>query len=151
MLLNSATYHSDFEAVCHIIDLHRNRSMRKVHNESLQMIWEVGCYVSHRLKQQTWGSGVVRMLSEYIRTKNPTAKGWSYRTIYKMVQWYETYSSSAFQDLIEKYGISEIPSITGRMPIELAQMETEAIVPIELAQILQTQEPLQQTKILAID
>lgn len=147
MQLNSVTYHNEFETVCHIIDWHRSRTLRKVHNESLLMIWEVGCYVSHRLKQESWGSGVVRMLSEYIRTKNPTVKGWSYRTIYKMVQWYDTYSSIEFKNLMEKYGISEIPSIGERVPIELAQIETEPIMPIELAQFIQTQEPFEQVKI----
>ena len=29
------------------------------------------------------------MTIEYIRTKNPAARGWGYRTLYKMVQLYD--------------------------------------------------------------
>lgn len=49
------------------------------------MIWEVGGYVSMKLKFSAWGDGVVRQLSDFIRTQDPTSRGWSYRTIYKMV------------------------------------------------------------------
>ena len=60
------------------------------------MIWEVGGYISHKLKNAEWGAGIVRQLSEFIRTQDPTIKGWSYRTIYKMVQFYDTYSTDSF-------------------------------------------------------
>lgn len=57
--------------------------------------------ISKKLKASEWGSNVVRQLSEYIRTQDPTIKGWSYRTIYKMVQFYETYSSESFKELMQ--------------------------------------------------
>ena len=57
--------------------------------------------ISKKLKASEWGSNVVRQLSEYIRTQAPTIKGWSYRTIYKMVQFYETYSSESFKELMQ--------------------------------------------------
>ena len=85
------------------------------------------------------------MLAEYIHTKNPKAKGWSYRTIYKMVQLYETYSTDNFKVLVENYGmqnylpgkgIKKIPANEDTIvPIELAQIDGNEFVPIELAQI----------------
>ena len=78
-------HRGEFETVYGIISAHKKRAMNAVHNESLNMLWEVGAYVSDRLKKAAWGDGVVRMLAEYIHTKSPKAKGWSYRTIYKMV------------------------------------------------------------------
>ena len=78
--------------------------MNTVHNESLKMLWEVGAFVSNRLKMAVWGDSVVRMLAEYIHTKSPKAKGWSFRTIYKMVQFYETYSSQGFNEIVHHYG-----------------------------------------------
>ena len=57
--------------------------------------------ISKKLKASEWGSNVVRQLSEYIRTQDPTIKGWSYRIIYKMVQFYETYSSESFKELMQ--------------------------------------------------
>lgn len=92
------------------------------------MVWEVGGYVSSKLKTSAWGSGVVRQLSEYIHTQDSTVRGWSYRTIYKMVQFYETYSSTAFIELVGKVK----PQI---MPVEMAQIPSRQIVPIQSAQI----------------
>jgi predicted nuclease of restriction endonuclease-like (RecB) superfamily len=85
------------------------------------------------------------MLAEYIHTKNPNTKGWSYRTIYKMVQFYETYSTDNFKELVNQYGMQHyLPGNGGKkrptnqntiVPIELAQIGGNEFVPIEMAQI----------------
>ena len=96
------------------------------------MVWEIGGYVSHKLKTSIWGDGVVRQLSEYIRTKDPTARGWSYRTLYKMVQLYDTYSSVSFSELTAQTDVKRFGDI---VPFETAQMADDEIVPFELAQM----------------
>ena len=123
-----AAYESDFEAVYGIIAAHRDRVVQQVNGETVMMVWEVGGYVSGKLKTSAWGSGVVRQLAEYIHTQDPTVRGWSYRTIYRMMKFYESYSSSAFLDLIGKVR----PQI---MPFETAQIPSRQIVPIGLSQI----------------
>jgi len=138
-------YREEFETVYGIIATHRERVVRVVNNESMAMVWEVGGYVSNRLKSTIWGDGVVRMLAEYIHTKNPNTKGWSYRTIYKMVQFYETYSTDNFKELVNQYGMQHyLPGNGGKkrptnqntiVPIELAQIGGNEFVPIEMAQI----------------
>ena len=80
-------------------------------------------------------------MAEYIHTQDPTVRGWSYRTIYKMVQFYETYSSPAFIELIGKVKPQIVPvemvQISDRqiVPIESAQIQNKSIVPFETAQI----------------
>lgn len=74
---------NDFNQIFGIISYHRQRVSKTIDDESLRMIWEVGGYISHKLKNAEWGAGIVRQLSEFIRTQDPTIKGWSYRTIYK--------------------------------------------------------------------
>ncbi|MBR1934123.1 MAG: DUF1016 family protein [Prevotella sp.] len=134
-------YKTEFENIYGIISFHKKRAMKTVHNESLLMLWQVGGYVSARLKQSAWGGGVVRMLADYIRTRSPKAKGWSYRTLYKMVQFYDTYSTSSFKALVEHYGMQHYLSTTPGshglefVPVEMAQMNGNAIVPFEMAQI----------------
>lgn len=138
-------YRGEFETVYSIIVAHRERVVRVVNNESMAMVWEVGGYVSNKLKSSVWGDGVVRMLAEYIHTKSPKAKGWSYRTIYKMVQFYDSYSTDSFNMMVNHYGMQHYLSNNGRkellakaktiVPIELAQIQSSEIVPIELAQI----------------
>lgn len=132
----------DFQQVYGMILSHRKRAAAAVDNEMLLMIWEVGGYVSHKLKSSAWGEGVVRQLSDYIRTQDPTSRGWSYRTLYKMVQLYEAYSRSEFMELVSRMNVEgfarpQIPAASNAeiVPIEMAQIAASEIVPIELAQI----------------
>ena len=125
-------YKEEFETICSIIATHRKRVIRVVNNESMSMVWEVGGYVSHKLKTSAWGDGVVRQLSDYIRTKYPAARGWSYRTLYKMVQLYDTYTTASFSALIEKTDMTKYGDI---VPFETAQIDGKLIVPFEMAQI----------------
>lgn len=119
----------DFQQVYGMILSHRKRAAAVVDGEMLLMIWEVGGYVSLKLKSSAWGDGVVRQLSDYIRPQDPTSRGWSYRTIYKMVQLYDSYSRSEFTELVSHMNVSDFahPQLTATAKAE--------IVPFEMAQI----------------
>lgn len=142
---NLLQHREEFETVYGIISAHKKRAMSAMHNESLNMLWEVGAYISDRLKKAEWGDGVVRMLAEYIHTRSPKAKGWSYRTIYKMVQFYETYSSQGFNEIVRHYSMQQYLSKSDQrelsdekkpiVPFEMAQIDGDVIVPFEMAQI----------------
>ena len=119
---------NDFNQIFGIISYHRQRVSKTIDDESLRMIWEVGGYISHKLKNAEWGAGIVRQLSEFIRTQDPTIKGWSYRTIYKMVQFYDTYSTDSFCQLLETTNLPKL--FTNKNSDKNSQF-----VPIELAQI----------------
>ena len=125
-------YKGEFEAVYSIIAAHRERVVRVVNNESMAMVWKVGGYVSNKLKSSSWGDGVVRLLAEYIHTQDPAARGWSYRTIYKMVQLYDTYSTSSFTSLLAE---TDMKAYKDFVPFETAQNDDSIIVPFEMAQI----------------
>ena len=133
---------NDFNQIFGIISYHRLRVSKTIDDESLRMIWEVGGYISHKLKNAEWGAGIVRQLSEFIRTQDPTIKGWSYRTIYKMVQFYDTYSNATFTKLIETTKLSQLTPLQlpanikqEFVPFEMAQISESEFVPFEMAQI----------------
>ena len=92
-----------FDEVINIILQHQSRASRAVNEETLLMAWNVGGYVSHKLKSEEWGSKVVIQLSEYIRTKQPKLKGYSRSSIYNMVLFYEEYSSERFLSTASQY------------------------------------------------
>lgn len=92
-----------FDEVINIILQHQGRASRAVNEEILLMAWNVGSYVSHKLKSEEWGSKVVTLLSEYIRTKQPKLKGYSRSSIYNMVLFYEEYSSERFLSTASQY------------------------------------------------
>lgn len=136
----SDTIRNEFLEVYGIIQAHRNKIIAVVDNESLLMIWEDGAYVSAKLKCSSWGDGVVRQLAEFIHTQDPTSRGWSYRTIYKMVQLYETYSNDSFRNLLKQTKMIRFDKI---VPIETAQItdsksndyEADKFVPLSTAQM----------------
>ena len=134
---------SDFQTVYSIIQTHRQRIAKRIDTESLTMLWEVGGYISHKLNNAEWGDGVVKKLAEYIRIQDAAVRGWSSRTLYKMVQFYETYSSESFAGLVKQLRLeahAKPKQITGPsdtqeiVPFELAQFQ-DTFVPIKLAQI----------------
>ena len=92
-----------FGEVIDIIIRHKSRASKAVNEELLLTAWHVGGYVSAKLKSEEWGSKVVTQLSEYIRSQRPDIKGYSRRSIYNMVMFYEEYSSETFAMTVEKY------------------------------------------------
>ena len=96
-----------FCEVVNIILQHKSRATKAVNEELLLTAWHVGGYVSAKLKSEEWGSKVVSQLSEYIRTQHPDIKGYSRRSLYNMVMFYEEYSSTTFIDTVGKYLNSE--------------------------------------------
>ena len=135
-----------FGEVIDIILRHKSRASKAVNEELLLTAWYVGGYVSAKLKSEEWGSKVVTQLSEYIRSQRSDIKGYSRRSIYNMVMFYEEYSSETFAMTVEKYlnrEFVQIPSAqieashskpsSGRAII--AQPETTQIVQPRIGQM----------------
>ena len=119
-----------FSEVVNIILQHKSRATKAVNEELLLTAWHVGGYVSSKLKSEEWGSKVVSQLSEYIRTQHPDIKGYSRRSLYNMVMFYEEYSSTTFIDTVGKYLNSEFVQSAS------AQIETSSITPSTEADII---------------
>ena len=109
--------------------MHRERALREVNEESLQMSWTVGRIVSDKLKNNEWGSKVVTQLSEYLRAKDPTLRGYSRRNIYNMVMFFEEYSSEAFSERLQSLPLQDF------VQIGTAQMDKNIIVQTPSAQL----------------
>ena len=80
-----------FDEVIHIIDNARSRAMKAVNAELIQMYWEIGSYVSGRVKDGGWRKSVVADFSEFLQAHYPGTKGFSAQNIWRMKQFYETY------------------------------------------------------------
>lgn len=129
-----------FGEVIDIILLHKTRATKVVNEELLLTAWHVGGYVSAKLKCDEWGSKVVSQLSEYIRSQRPDIKGYSRRSIYNMVMFYEEYSSETFASTVEKYLNSEfVQTASAQIEAQSIKPSTEAnlIVQATSAQIVQ--------------
>lgn len=130
-----------FGEVLGIILQHKGRATAAVNEELLLTAWHVGGYVSAKLKSEEWGSKVVTLLSEYIRTQRPDVKGYGRSSIYNMVKFYDEYSSETFLATVEKYLNTEFvqPRI-GQIGISqiLPPSETSMIVQPTTVQIVQS-------------
>lgn len=135
-----------FDEVIGIILQHKSRAARMVNEELLLTAWHVGKYVSDKLKSEVWGSKVVTLLSEYIRSKRPDIKGFSRTRIYGMVMFYDEYSSQSFTNTVIHFlnsgfiqstiGQLEDGDITSKVTTSLiVQSESEQIVPMTSGQM----------------
>ena len=133
---NHLIQEQQFAEVVNIIVQHQGRASRAVNEEVLLTAWNVGNYVSTKLKSEEWGSKVVSQLSEFIRSHHPEMKGYSRSSLYNMVMFYDEYSSTAFLSTVEKFMTSEsVQSTTARLGLTVDGTATlTADSPLEIVQ-----------------
>jgi len=86
----------DFEIIVKLIEEARNRAFQKVNQELVMLYFNVGSLVSAKVSKGVWGDGTVNELAGFIQSKYPELRGFNRRGLYRMKQFYETYSSEAF-------------------------------------------------------
>lgn len=136
-------YTTDFAQIIQIIEYNRSQAVQVINHASVLTAWQVGAYVSDKIKNAAWGSKVVQQLAEYIHTQNPTLKGWSKVTIYRMVNFYETYNSIAFSELIGRLKLNKqfLPALSTHIEDveivspQMTQFTENPIVSFEMTQI----------------
>lgn len=127
-----------FGEIIDIILQHKTNASRAVNEELLLTAWHVGGYVSAKLKSEEWGSKVVKQLSEYIRSQRPDIKGYSKRSIYNMVMFYDVYSSETFIATIRQYLNTEfVQPKTAQIEASDHKQEVPVIVQPKTAQFVQ--------------
>lgn len=127
-----------FGEIINIILQHKCNASRVVNEELLLTAWHVGGYVSAKLKSEEWGSKVVSQLSEYIRSQRPDLKGYSKRSIYNMVMFYDEYSSETFIATIRQYLNTEfVQPKTAQIEASNHKQEVPVIVQPKTAQFVQ--------------
>lgn len=86
----------EFEQVAILIEEARNRAFHKVNEELVLLYFKVGNIVSAKVAEGAWGDNTVDELASYIESKYPGLKGFNRRGLYRMKQFFETYSDSKF-------------------------------------------------------
>ena len=83
-----------FEEVIAIIERAREDAFRAANREFISMYWEIGRYVSEKVKTDGWGKSVVQMFSRHIQSRFVGIKGFSPQNIWRMRQFYEMYAEN---------------------------------------------------------
>jgi len=86
----------EFEQITILIEEARNRAFHKVNEELVLLYFKVGNIVSDKVAEGTWGDNTVDELASYIESKYPGLKGFNRRGLYRMKQFFETYSDPKF-------------------------------------------------------
>ncbi len=83
------------EIVLMIRESHYNAA-KAVNTELINLYWNVGQYISKQLASATWGDKTVEELATFIQKEYTEVKGFNRRGLYRMKQFYETYTSMSF-------------------------------------------------------
>ena len=84
----------DFCDIVNLIEEKRKETYRKVNETMISLYWELGKYLSEKIKGSEWGAKVVENLAQFLKEKYPAIRGFNKRGLYRMVQFYETYKDN---------------------------------------------------------
>lgn len=87
---------SDFSEIIKIIKQSRERALKSVNAEMINMYWQIGEYLSELCKDSSFGDEVIDEVASYIAKNNPGIKGFNRRGLYRMKQFYELYKGDEF-------------------------------------------------------
>lgn len=86
------SFNRQFSEVVRMIHNARYNAIKSVNAELVKLYWSIGEYISRKVSSAEWGDAVVDNLADYIRDRYPEYKGFTRRGLYRMRQFYETYS-----------------------------------------------------------
>ena len=84
----------EFIHIISLINKAKERALLTVNQELITLYWEVGKYISEKIKRADWGEGIIINLAEYISQKTPEIRGFNRRGLFRMRQFYETYDDN---------------------------------------------------------
>lgn len=70
----------------------QEKTTRNVNADLIALNYSVGGYISMQIKQNQWGSGIIKSISEQLQTEMPGLRGFGYENLKRMRQFYEVWS-----------------------------------------------------------
>ena len=110
----------------------RYKAASLANREMLLLYYHTGYRLSEKIKNSNWGTGIVRNISDDLQKELPGLRGFSYRNLQKMKQFYEKYEVLSNVLLpIQNQDFIIMPSVTAQitdnelMPLITAQTDDE--------------------------
>jgi predicted nuclease of restriction endonuclease-like (RecB) superfamily len=82
-----------FTEIVQLIQQARQRAVQTVNAHLIELYWQVGAYISHKLERAEWGTAVVNQLADYLARTQPGLRGFSRPNLFRMRKFYETYQT----------------------------------------------------------
>lgn len=80
-----------FDEVIALIEAARQRAVRAVNVELIDLYWQVGGIISRKIAAAEWGDGVVEQLADHIARTQPGLRGFTRPNLFRMRQFFEAY------------------------------------------------------------
>lgn len=92
----------EFENIKSIIRQGQYRALQAANYYLLRVYWEIGGYISYQLAHKNWGDKIVNKLAEWLKADDTSLKGFDRRSLYRMKEFYETWSDKEINRLALK-------------------------------------------------
>ena len=106
----------------------RYKAASLANRELLLLYYHTGYKLYDMIKQSNWGTGVIRNISDDLQKELPGLRGFSYRNLQKMKQFYEEY------EILRSYVLSVNNQSFVIMPSVTAQIDDNELMPLITAQ-----------------
>ncbi len=120
---------TQFNEILSLIISARENAFKAVNKELISLYWNIGEYLSNKIKSDGWGNNTINNLVEYIKNHNPEIKGFTRRNLYRMKQFYEVYNEDEFVPTV----LSQIPWSSHLHIISKTKSKEERLFYINLA------------------
>jgi predicted nuclease of restriction endonuclease-like (RecB) superfamily len=84
-----------FVEVVEMIQSAKQIVLQTVNAQLVELYWQIGAYISHKLEQSEWGDAVVQQLADYLAQTQPGLRGFTRRNLFRMLKFYEIYRDDA--------------------------------------------------------
>lgn len=81
---------ADFSEVVHLISIARQHAYQAVNTTLIELYWQVGAYISNKMRSAEWGDGVIAELAKHLTVTQPNLRGFTSSNLFRMRQFYET-------------------------------------------------------------
>ncbi|MUV04536.1 DUF1016 family protein [Flavobacterium rakeshii] len=85
-----------FIEIAQLIRQARNNALKAVNKELINLYWNIGHYISLKIKNAEWGDKTVGELADFLKKNHSELKGFTRTALYRMVKFYEMYCSNQF-------------------------------------------------------
>jgi len=92
MKLKKTPRAAEFMEILGIIHSGRSKAFEAVNVALIETYWAIGEQLSRKVSDAGWGKGVVAELANWLAAEAPDLKGFSASNLWRMKQFYETYS-----------------------------------------------------------
>ena len=112
-IINTTAYREWLEALKTNIQQSQIKAAIQVNSELLHLYWRIGKDIVQKQEQTQWGDGFLQTLSRDLQEAFPTMKGFSYRNLKYIRQWYLFYNQG---NIIGKQVVSQLEMTLFNIP-----------------------------------